>query len=63
MGSCPILAEGAGFFSELLADDDILDALAALHTARRLQRGEALQLPAQGDLAFDACGLPMQIAA
>ena len=47
-----------------VADDDILDALAALHTARRLQRGEALQLPAQeGALAFDACGLPMQIAA
>jgi predicted RNase H-like nuclease len=46
-----------------VADDDILDALAALHTARRLQRGEALQLPTQAAKEFDATGMPMQISA
>ena len=46
-----------------VADDDILDALAALHTARRLQEGQALQLPCQGSIEIDACGLLMRIAA
>jgi predicted RNase H-like nuclease len=46
-----------------VADDDILDALAALHTARRLQEGQALQLPSQGSIEIDARGLPMRIAA
>jgi hypothetical protein len=46
-----------------VADDDILDALAALHTARRLQQGEALQLPMQAAQEFDATGLPMRISA
>ncbi len=46
-----------------VADDDILDALAALHTARRLQQGVALQLPALAPIEIDACGLPMKISA
>ncbi len=46
-----------------VADDDILDALAALHTARRLRQGVALQLPAQAPIEIDACGLPMRISA
>jgi len=46
-----------------VADDDILDALAALHTARRLQHGHALQLPSQPPIEIDACGLPMRISA
>jgi len=46
-----------------VADDDILDALAALHTARRLQRGQALQLPTQSPPEIDACSIAMRIAA
>ncbi len=46
-----------------VADDDILDALAALHTARRLQQGQSLQLPSQPPIEIDACGLPMRISA
>jgi predicted RNase H-like nuclease len=43
-----------------VADDDILDALAALRSARRLHHGEALSLP-DGEPPRDACGLPMRI--
>jgi predicted RNase H-like nuclease len=41
------------------ADDDILDAFAALWSAERLLRGEAEWLPAEPPL--DACGLRMEI--
>ena len=51
------------FRRSAVADDDILDALAALHTARRLLNRQALQLPAPGAIQFDACGLPMRISA
>ncbi|MFZ0408045.1 MAG: DUF429 domain-containing protein [Cyanobium sp.] len=46
-----------------VADDDILDALAALHTARRLHRGQALRLPTRALCEIDACGLAMRISA
>ncbi len=42
-----------------LADDDILDACAALWTANRIQVGVAETLPASPPV--DACGLPMQM--
>ena len=43
-----------------VADDDILDALAALWTARRLERRQAQTLP-PGELQHDSMGLPMAI--
>ncbi|HZE88373.1 MAG TPA: DUF429 domain-containing protein, partial [Verrucomicrobiae bacterium] len=43
------------------ADDDILDALAALWTATRIHDGTAIQLPESPDL--DAHGLPMRMMA
>lgn len=46
-----------------VADDDILDALAALRSARRIRSGQALVLPAQDPLPRDGCGLPMAIRA
>lgn len=45
-----------------VADDDILDALAALRSARRIHAGEALLLPGGAAVPRDACGLPMRIA-
>ena len=42
-----------------LADDDILDALACLHTAHRIAEGRALSLPEPPPV--DARGLPMRI--
>lgn len=42
-------------------DDDILDALAALWTARRIHSGDAVRLPAVEER--DECGLPMQMLA
>jgi predicted RNase H-like nuclease len=42
-----------------VADDDVLDALAALWTAERVVRGEASTLPERPPL--DAHGLPMEI--
>jgi len=42
-----------------LADDDILDALAALYTAERIARGEHATLPEPAPR--DAAGLPMRI--
>jgi predicted RNase H-like nuclease len=42
-----------------VSDDDILDALAALWTARRLQMGVAVGVG--DDQAHDEQGLPMQI--
>jgi predicted RNase H-like nuclease len=50
----------SGFRRGEVADDDILDALALLRTAGRLQRGEVELLGDPG--ARDACGLPMRIA-
>ncbi|MEM7227192.1 MAG: DUF429 domain-containing protein [Planctomycetota bacterium] len=41
------------------ADDDILDALAALWTAQRISRATSVALPDEPEL--DATGLPMQI--
>ncbi|MCP3993465.1 MAG: DUF429 domain-containing protein [bacterium] len=41
------------------AHDDILDAFAALWTARRLVKGEAVSLP--GDIQRDSTGLRMEI--
>lgn len=43
-----------------VADDDILDALAALWTARRLEKSQAHSLP-DGELQYDSMGLPMAI--
>jgi len=43
------------------ADDDILDALAALWTAQRIRLGTAARLPAA--LEFDRFGLPMRMLA
>jgi len=51
------------FRRDQVADDDILDALAALRSARRIQAGEALALPAQDPAPCDGCGLPMVIRA
>ena len=42
------------------ADDDILDALAALWTAGRLHSRQARAIP-EGAVAFDSVGLPMAI--
>lgn len=42
-----------------VADDDLLDAFAALWTAERVLRGEARTLP--DPPPHDACGLPMRI--
>lgn len=42
------------------ADDDILDALAALWTARRLGARQARAIPA-GEVQYDGLGLPMAI--
>ena len=43
------------------SDDDILDALAALWTARRIRTGTARRLPTVEER--DECGLPMQMLA
>jgi predicted RNase H-like nuclease len=43
-------------------DDDILDALAALWTARRIHSGSAVKLP-RGAEQLDDCGLPMRMLA
>jgi predicted RNase H-like nuclease len=46
------------------ADDDILDCLAALWTARRIHAGTAVRLPSDPQrIERDACGLPMQMLA
>jgi predicted RNase H-like nuclease len=42
-----------------VADDDVLDAFAALWTAERIARGRARSLPE--DPPLDGCGLPMRI--
>lgn len=44
-----------------VADDDILDALAALWTARHIHSGTAERLPQSEE--HDECGLPMQMLA
>ena len=44
-----------------VGDDDILDAFAALWSAERLLRGEAITLPVEPEL--DATGLAMEIHA
>jgi predicted RNase H-like nuclease len=44
------------------ADDDILDAFAALWTAGRIARGTAITLP-HADPPVDSAGLPMQMLA
>jgi predicted RNase H-like nuclease len=49
----------AGHARHDLADDDILDAIAALWTAQRIAHGTAETLPARPPR--DASGLPMQI--
>lgn len=55
-----VLANTRGNFSRgQLADDDILDAYAALWTANRILAGVAETLPASPPT--DACGLPMQM--
>jgi len=51
------------FRRDQVADDDILDALAALRSARRIHTGEALSLPEQDPPPRDGCGLPMVIRA
>jgi predicted RNase H-like nuclease len=43
------------------SDDDVLDALAALWTARRIYTGDAVRIPATGEQ--DVLGLPMEILA
>jgi predicted RNase H-like nuclease len=43
------------------AVDDVLDAFAALWTAERIARGQAVSIP--DPPALDACGLPMAITA
>jgi predicted RNase H-like nuclease len=50
------------FQRKAVHDDDILDALAALWTARRIHAGTAVKLP-QGREQLDACGLPMRMLA
>ena len=45
---------------KVAADDDLLDALAALWTAVRLQAERARAVP-EGDIEFDSVGLPMAI--
>lgn len=49
----------AGYRKKDVADDDILDALAALWTAERIERGVAKTLPEHP--ARDSRGLPMEI--
>jgi predicted RNase H-like nuclease len=44
------------------ADDDILDAFAALWTAGRIEQGTAVTLP-HADPPVDSVGLPMQMLA
>ena len=44
------------------AEDDVLDALAALWTARRIREGSSSRIPS-GQLEMDAHGLPMQMLA
>lgn len=51
------------FRRSAVADDDILDALAALRSARRIHAGEALVLPSGIPVPRDGCGLPMAIRA
>jgi predicted RNase H-like nuclease len=49
----------ARYRRSVVADDDILDAFAALRSAERIRDGVARQLPT--DPATDAVGLPMRI--
>jgi predicted RNase H-like nuclease len=42
-----------------VADDDILDALAALWTAHRIQKQTARRIPEHDDI--DSCGIPMRM--
>ncbi len=49
----------AAFRSSVVADDDVLDALAVLWTAERIHRGEAVTLPV--DPPRDVEGLAMEI--
>ena len=51
----------SAFPRKYAADDDILDALAALWTAQRIRAGTAARLPAA--LEFDRYGLPMRMLA
>ena len=51
------------FRRSAVADDDILDGLAALRSARRIHAGEALVLPSGIPVPRDGCGLPMAIRA
>jgi predicted RNase H-like nuclease len=46
----------------MVADDDILDAFAALWTAGRIKQGTAVTLP-HVDPPIDSAGLPMQMLA
>jgi len=50
-----------GYAGSEVADDDILDAIAALWTAERLMTGQARRVPEEPDR--DPCGLPMQMLA
>lgn len=60
---CAVALRGALAQRRVLgcAEDDVLDAFAALWTAGRIARGEAVAIPTLP--AFDACGLPMAIMA
>ena len=48
-----------GYLKKVLADDDIVDAIAALWTAQRIAAGVAKALP--DSPPRDETGLPMQI--
>jgi predicted RNase H-like nuclease len=55
-----VLADArSGHLAKDVADDDILDAFAALWTAERIRTGRAVTLP--GDVPRDSVGLPMEI--
>jgi len=47
----------------LWAEDDLLDAFAALWTAERLSKGEAIRFPQTMPAPLDGMGIPMQIHA
>ncbi|RYG23654.1 DUF429 domain-containing protein [bacterium] len=50
-----------GYPRRLVAPDDVLDAFAALWTARRIRNGTAISFPTEP--VFDSEGLPMRIVA
>jgi predicted RNase H-like nuclease len=59
LGAGIVARARAGHTRHALAEDDILDAIAALWTAQRIAHGTAQTLPARPPR--DASGLPMQI--